>query len=364
MRLLLGALAAAILAIPLAGIAGALPEPAATYAGARYIQATQQSDGGFGGFGPGQTMDAIYALRAAGVDPNTIEKDGNSPADYLLAHAPDVATAAEAAKAALAAIALGINPTNVNGVNLLAVITSKYDTTTGQYAADDFSQSIAMIGLAGSGGTIPGGAIEALRATQLEDGGWGFGGFSDADTTAIAIQALIAAGLTTADAEVAAAIAYFQATQNADGGWGFAGESNATSTAFAIQAIIAAGQDPEAAPYIKEGGNPVSYLLGLQQADGSFPGFDPAYATNQVVPALAGRPFKSAPTTNVTTTLPPLAAPATATATPTTTVTAPKPPNTGTGITSGTASGLPLELVAAIGIALAGAGLVLGARRN
>ncbi|HET7738867.1 MAG TPA: prenyltransferase/squalene oxidase repeat-containing protein [Tepidiformaceae bacterium] len=362
MRLLLGALAAAILAIPLAGIAGALPEPAATYAGARYIQATQQSDGGFGGFGPGQTMDAIYALRAAGVDPNTIEKDGNSPADYLLAHAPDVATAAEAGKAALAAVALGLNPTNVNGVNLLAIITGKYDSATGKYAADDFSQSIAMIGLAGSGGTIPGGAIEALRATQLEDGGWGFGGFSDPDTTGIAIQALIAAGLTAADPDVAAALAYFQATQNADGGWGFGGESNASSTAFAVQAIIAAGQDPEAAPYIKDGANPVSYLLGLQQADGSFPGFDPAYATNQVVPALAGRPFKSAPTTNVTTTLPPLAAPATAT--PTTTVTAPKPPNTGTGTIPGTGSGLPLELVAAIGIALAGTGLVLGARRK
>ena len=47
----------------------------------------------------------------------------------------------------------------------------------------------------------------------------------------------------------------------------------------------------------ESGTDPVGYLLSQQRSDGSFTGFDPSFATNQVVPALAGRSFAAAPLT-------------------------------------------------------------------
>lgn len=87
---------------------------------------------------------------------------------------------------------------------------------------------------------------------------------------------------------------------------------------------------------------PIAYLLGQQNADGSFKGFDPAYATNQVLPALAGRTFCDAPAAPVTRVAPaatPSPAPA-GTATP-----APLPPATGNSMGGSTSGpGMPIAL--------------------
>ena len=85
--------------------------------------------------------------------------------------------------------------------------------------------------------------------------------------------------------------------------------------------------------YIRPGTSPVAFLLSQQNADGSFVGFDAIFATNQAVPALAGRTFCNAPETAITQ-VRPIATPtpaATASATaPSATVTAaPRPPSTG-----------------------------------
>ncbi len=322
---------AAALAIIPALASAALPESGAAAKGAAFIRTTQEADGGFGGFGDGQTFDAVYAIRAAGIDPTTVTKGGKSPADFLRAKAAAQAKPANAAKAALAARALGIDPRNA-GADLIAAIEKGYDPATGRYAEDDFSQAIAVIGLACTGNATPNRAILALRSAQLADGGWGFKGSSDPDTAAIAAQALLAAGIPASDAAVAKAVAYFKKTQGTDGGWGFdPSESNASSTAFVVQALIAAGENPEAATYRKGASTPVSFLLSQQTGDGSFKGFDPAFATNQVVPALAGRTFCDAPRTALAAGS---AAP-TSTAAPTPQPTAPRPPNTGSGVSSG-----------------------------
>lgn len=313
------------MALPLIFASAALPETGAAGRGADYIRTTQLPDGGFGGFGAGQSMDAVFAVRAAGVDPNSLLKDGKSPADFLKANAAAATKPAEAAKAALAARALGIDPRSVAGTDLIAKINAGYAAATGLFAADDFGQSIALIGLACTGNSVPSSAILALRKTQIDDGGWGFQGASDPDTTGIALQALVAAGAPKSDAAVAKAVAYFKSTQGKDGGWGFdPNESNASSTAFAVQGLLAAGENVETAAYTKAGVNPVAYLISQQNADGSFKGFDPALATNQVVPALAGRTFCDAPATAIRPAGP---AAAVTPARPT----APLPPNTGTG---------------------------------
>ena len=380
---LIVAVAASLFAM--AGLAAAQSEDAVAR-GVAYIASTQQPDGGFGGFGPGQTMDAIYAIRAGGVDPNEITNGGNSPADYLVANAAGATSSAAAAKAALAAVALGLDPESVGGVDLIAAIEAGYDDGTGRYAEDDFGHSIAIMGLACTGFDPGPGALQALLETQLDDGGWGFEGASDVDTTAIALQAVIAAGTPLTDDAVEAAVAYLQGAQATDGGWGFTpDESNTSSTAFAVQALLAAGENPLSAEYETAAGGPIDYLLSQQAEDGSFAGFDPAFATNQVVPALAGRSFCDAPSTPITNEPPttPTATPTatatptqTATATPTTpatstpissptrtTTVAPRPPNTGSGTAGDGGSGAWLVL-GAIAAGAAGVSAVVLRRKR
>jgi hypothetical protein len=336
MQRLLLVLAAVAAVFPFVLASAALPEKAAANAGAAFIKTQQLADGSFA-TGPGQTMDAIYAVRAAGYDPAKDAVGGKSPADYLKANAPAAATtAASAAKAALGAKALGLDPKSVNGTDLIAAINAGYTAATGKFGADSFSHSIALLGLACTGNSVPAGAVTELRAEQIANGGWGFLGGSDPDTTAIALQALIAAGAAHGDAAVTKAVALLKSTQGSDGGWGFdPAESNVSSTAYVVQALIAAGENVESAAYTKGGVTPIAYLLSQQEPDGSFKGFNPAFATNQVVPALAGRTFCNAPDTAITQIRPPVTPTATPTvapppATPTRSATAaPQPPATG-----------------------------------
>ena len=341
---------AALAALPILLASAAAPAKDLARA-ATFVVSTQQADGGFGGSGAGQTMDAIYALRAAGIDPATVMKGGKSPADFLKANAAAAVKPAAAAKAALGARALGLDPRNVNGTNLIANITAGYDAARGEYAGDAFSQSIAMLGLSCTGNALPSGAIVALRKAQIADGGWGFGSDSDADTTGIALQALVASGAGASDGAVVKAVAYLKKTQGTDGGWGFdPAESNTSSTAFVVQALIAAGEDVDGATYRKGTVGPMAYLLSQQVADGSFKGFDAAFATNQVLPAIAGRTFCNAADTPIA----PIAAQ------PAPRPAAPLPPNTGNG--RAIAGDSPLTVAGAF-VLLAGA-ISLGAARK
>ena len=352
LKLAIPAALAAILLMP----ALASAEADAVARGAAFIRTTLQDDGALQAdraFGPGQTFDAIYALRAAGVDPaGLVSADGNTPADFLAALAPEL-EGALAAKGTLAAIALGLDPRAVGGTDLVVAVESAFDPATGRHAADDFGQALIVIALVAAGAEPPAAALDALRAGQLEDGGWGFGETSSIDATAIVVQALIAAGADATDSAVADAIAYLGASQLEDGGWGFDGVSNANTTAFAVQALIAVGIDPEGGAYARaDGATPVSYLLGQQLEDGSFAGYDPAFAVNQVLPALAGRTFSNAVTT-------PLAVPA-----------ADEPasaaPATGTGLRAaeGGVPTLALALLAAALATGAGGALLLRRRRD
>jgi hypothetical protein len=320
---------------------------------ALFIASAQQPDGGFGGFGDGQTFDAVFALRAAGINPADVKNSGKSPADFLIARADAQDTAGEAAKAALAAAALSLDPENAGGVNLIERVESALDGATGRFAGDDFNHGLAVIGLACTQNEVPAAAVEALRESQLEDGGWGFDGASDPDTSSVGLQALLAAGVDVDDPDVVEALEYFRATQGNDGGWGFSpDESNASSTAFVLQGLIEAGEPVDGATYEKGGVTPREYLLAQQQADGSFAGFDPAYAAMQAVPALAGRSLCDAPSTPVTKPPPVVATPAPSPSpTATTTAPAPAPPQTGTGMRDG--GGLPWLALSGAVVALA-----------
>ena len=174
--------------------------------------------------------------------------------------------------------------------------------TDGAYSADAGFNAWGMLGAAAVGEEIPASAVEALLAQQSEDGGWewqaGFG--ADTNTTALAIQALIAAGQP-ADADaIVAALAFLKRAQNETGGFVYDPKTpeygaDANSTAYAIQALLAAGEDPAGAAWTVNGFTPVRFLMGLQLADGSFE-WQPntgsnLMATAQAVPALLGQSY-------------------------------------------------------------------------
>jgi hypothetical protein len=125
------------------------------------------------------------------------------------------------------------------------------------------------------------GAVKWLEGQQDKTSG-GFasepGQGEDVVDTALAIQALRAGGDKTGSTFVTKAVAYLAARQRSDGGFGRrAGDthSNAESTAAAIQGLIAAGQLPAdgstPAKWIKPGGaTPYRCLRRLQLSSGVF----------------------------------------------------------------------------------------------
>ena len=158
------------------------------------------------------------------------------------------------------------------------------------------------------------GAARWLARQQDADGGFGFGprgGGSDVDDTATVVQALVdAAGPRRSGARpgggrfaaaVSRASAYLVAAQNRDGGFPQepGGESNAQSTAWAIQGLIADGRDVAALTH--DGSrSPLGYLQSLLAPDGSVRysrtgSQTPVWVTAQALTALAGRTFPVGP---------------------------------------------------------------------
>ena len=132
---------------------------------------------------------------------------------------------------------------------------------------------------------------------QNADGGFNFsrrGGASGVDDTAAALQALASVR-----GSLARSVARRRSCAARDPDGGFAlqppGRSNAQSTAFAVQGLLAAGRDPER---VRRNGarSPLAYLRSLQAADGSIrysrtSAQTPVWVTAQALAALARRPL-------------------------------------------------------------------------
>jgi prenyltransferase beta subunit len=310
-RLLLVFVAVALLAAPSAALAQGADVAAANRAAIAWMRAQQQPDGSFLGFSAGDTADAVVALVAAGEDPDAFSRDGNSPLDYLKAQAAGFAATGpgSAAKLTLAAVAAGEDPAAFGGVNLLEQLGKGYDAATGQYGPDVYGHALALLAIKAVGAPVPAAAVSRTLALQLEDGGWSFDGTagtgSDTNTTSLVIQAL--AGVAGADAARGRALDYLRGQQNEDGGFPYSQSSqfgnatDANSTAAAHQALLAAGEDFTAAPWARSG-TTASALLGLQNTSGAFkyqatPADDNALATYAAISALAGKALPVATTT-------------------------------------------------------------------
>lgn len=244
----------------------------------------QNPDGGFSnGFASGSdlgaTVEVMLAGVAAGVDVNTWRSaEGHTALDFVTAQVQSgvVTDTARLSRAVFAAVVSGLDPRAVAGHDLIAELKAM-QTASGQFGDTLYAHAYALLALHAAGEALPEAAVALLLAQQQEAGGWAmFGGHepdsADTNTTALAMQALVAAGKVEAAHR---ALEYLRATQNEDGGfpwqkpspWGTATDAN--STAVVVQALLAVGEDP--ATWAPAGASPLDALLSLYHpASGAF----------------------------------------------------------------------------------------------
>jgi hypothetical protein len=234
--------------------------------------------------------DVVFALASAG----TREGSARQALDELAAEASgyvgpaDSANPGALAKVLLAVLVSRHDPTSfLPGRDLEAELRA-LERADGSFADDVFSHSLAMIALGAATDGVPAAAVAWLLDRQNADGSWSFQPPSpDVDVTALALQALLAAG---ADEGVADAVAFLTGAQNPNGSWTDAfGLENANTAGLAGQALRAAGETDAA-------DRAADFILGLQTGDGGvrFTAADDdpnGYATLQGLLALGGAAY-------------------------------------------------------------------------
>ena len=208
----------------------------------------------------------------------------------------------EYSRVVLALTAIGADPSDVGGYNLLTPL-GDYDKTVWQgingaiwalLALDSGDYAMPQNSAAKTQATREK-YVNAILAAQCGDGGWRMGssGASDADLTAMALQALAPYRTQT---EVAAAVERglhcLSALQSADGGFASGGVSNAESAAQVVIALCTLQIDLRAEEFVKGGSSALDALLRFAAADGGFrhsaeDSGSNAMATEQALLALA-----------------------------------------------------------------------------
>jgi hypothetical protein len=282
-------------------------------AAAAWLQSQQAADGGFPGFSgtsdASATTDAVLALAAA--RNAGVAVDLTKAVEFLEQNALVYAQTGpgQAAKLVLTIVAAGGDPTDVKTVNPLSIVEISAKGSSGIIGFGLFDHALGVLALVATGHEVPQSAIDTFRAAQLANGSWAFDGTTadqagDTNTTAMAIQALAAAGLAR-DPMIDKALAYLKSSQVESGAFPFqpgsAPNGDANSTAIVVQAILAVGQDP-ASPEWK---NAAAALAAFQNPSGAFRYTDDLpddnlFATVQAIPALAGQPYPitAAPSTS------------------------------------------------------------------
>jgi len=165
-----------------------------------WLRTQQQADGSFpAAFGSpaGITCDVVLAAASVGQDPATWKASPGGPSamDYLAGAVGDYATAAApTGKLIVAVAAAGMDPADFGGHDLPSLLQTFHGGSG--YGASAMDQAWAILGLAAIRHQVPVSDVIVLRDYQQANGGWegapGWG--TDTNTTALAAQALIAAG--------------------------------------------------------------------------------------------------------------------------------------------------------------------------
>jgi uncharacterized membrane protein len=272
-----------------------------------FLTSAQNANGGFGA-AKGQASSELYTawtamgLAAAGRDPADVRHDGHSVLDALRAEVATLSGLGDAERTILAAAACGASSYSFAGRDLVAEVLRARDSDNSfEHLVNLTSFAVLALRAVGHSPSYPAirDAAGWIEQQQNADGGFGFGGHgspSDVDDTGAALQALAAAGAHNAHV-LGAAADYLIRSQNLDGGFPeqYGSESNAQSTAWAVQGLIAAGRN---AGTVRRRGSrsPDGYLESLLAPGGSIRysrtgAQTPVWVTAQALIALAGKTF-------------------------------------------------------------------------
>jgi energy-coupling factor transport system substrate-specific component len=270
-----------------------------------YLLSAQNADGGFGG-APGQSSSELYSawvamgLASAGHNPQSVTHNGHSVLDSLRGQASTLQGTGDEERTILALRACGASAYSFDGQNLVSELL-RARSSDGSFEHQVNLTAFAIFALRAVGHSASYSVItEAARwieHQQNSDGGFGFatrGQESDVDDTAAALQSLIDADARNTPL-LTRILNYLIRSQNPDGGYPQqpGGESNAQSTAWAAQALIAAGHNPNTVH--RDGSrSPIAYLQSLIAPNGSVrysrtSAQSPVWVTAQALMALDGR---------------------------------------------------------------------------
>ncbi len=301
------ALAVAVLALI---VIGAVQPPSAHAAGAAsraasYLARAQQSNGAWGDSPRGRTSYThtswvVIGLAAAGRDPRRVRRRGRSGTDVLWSGARLQRTTADLQRTILALAASNRSPRRTPAGDLVARLRARQDAD-GSFDRLVNLTAFGVLALRAAGVARGDRAVQRaarhLERQQNTDGGFNFaarGGPSGIDDSAAAVQALSAVRGRRARS-VRRGATFLSRRQNSDGGFPLLprGRSNAQSTAFAVQGLVAAGRNP-ARQRRRGSRSPLAYLRSLQAANGSIrysrtSSQTPVWVTAQALAALARR---------------------------------------------------------------------------
>jgi energy-coupling factor transport system substrate-specific component len=274
---------------------------------AGYLLAAQNADGGFGpsaGAGSSQLYAgwAALGLAAAGHNPQDVSHDGHSVIGYIGGGLGSATDPGSVERTILVVHAAGLSSSSFAGHNLVATL-ERDIRPNGSVANQVNWTAFAVLALRAAGTAPPAGTIGWLTRQQDADGGFNFatrGGQSDPDDTGAALEALAGSGGPAVAHARARAVRFLRGQQDADGGFASlpGAGSNAQSTAFAVQGLLAAGVDPSSVR--RRGGSPLDYMRSLIAADGHVRysrGTDqtPVWVTAEALMALDGKALPLAP---------------------------------------------------------------------
>ena len=254
------------------------------------VLAARQPDGGFavGLLDPpaATSIDALLALHGAGVDPEMGRpEEQDSVLGYLNSVGPGYGAAGgeAAGRVLMATLALGEDPRGGGALTFdaLALLAGHLDVPSGRFAGGTpADQAWGIRAWSAAGQAVPEAMVEVL-VEMAGERGWGLDVGAEVplvESTALALEALLAGGRGPEDRDVRQAIAWLRAFQEDSGLFrGLFDQPSAGATGLALRALVAAGQHVDGPGWARSVDGrrwttPREALFALQVEDGRFPG--------------------------------------------------------------------------------------------